>query len=64
MKQKLDTRQYFNNLSDEEKYENLHTTQLTVQRLERIIEDLRCWKEGTKYYQQAERDFESYLKGE
>jgi transcriptional regulator of NAD metabolism len=63
MKPQLDTRQYFNNLSDEEKYELFHKTQLTVQRLERIIEDLRCWKDGTIYHR-AEFDFESYLKGE
>ena len=64
MKQKLDTRQYFNDLDEESKFKLLHETQLTVQRLERIIGDLRCWREGTDYYQQAVNDFEMYLEGE
>lgn len=64
MKQKLDTRQYFNDLDEESKFELLQETQLTVQRLERIIGELRCWVVGTDLYRQAEIDFEMYLEGE
>ena len=61
MKQKLDIRQYFNDLDEESKFKLLHETQLTVQRLERIIGELVTWKEGSYFYQEAYQEFLDYI---
>lgn len=60
MKQKLDTRQYFNDLDEESKFELLHETQLTVQKLERIIGELVTWKQKGAYYERALKEFLDY----
>lgn len=64
MKQKLDTRGYFDNLDEDSKFQLLHETQLRVQRLEHITEELLTWREGSSYYNDAENNFALYLKGE
>lgn len=64
MKQKLDTRQYFDNLDEDSKFALLHEVQLLVQRLERISVDLLAWREGSEYYENAVADLRLYFKGE
>lgn len=64
MKQKLDTRGYFDNLDEDSKFELLHEAQLKVQRLERISGDLLAWREGSEYYEKAEADLRLYFEGE
>ncbi|QHZ59837.1 hypothetical protein HWD03_gp077 [Alteromonas phage vB_AmeM_PT11-V22] len=61
MKLTLDTREYFNELDDESKFELLNKTQLKVKRLERVAEDLATWREGSIYYEEALSDLRSYL---
>lgn len=64
MKQKLDTRQYFDSLDEDSKFELLHEAQLKVHRLERISVDLLVWKEGSEYYEKAEADLRLYFEEE
>ena len=65
MKLVLDTREYFNELDDESKFELLHKTQLKVKRLERVAEDLATWRQGSSYYERACEDLNDYFeKGE
>lgn len=64
MKQKLDTRQYFDNLDEDSKFALLYETQLRVQRLERVAQDLVVWGEWSTYYKEARKELENYFKGE
>lgn len=57
MKQRLTKKPDFQNKSDVEKYKTLYQTELRVKRLERIIEDLLFWVEGTAYYNQAKDEY-------
>ena len=57
MKQRLTKRPSFETLSDTEKYKTLQQTELRVQRLERIIEDLLFWKKDSLYYNQAKEEY-------
>ena len=63
MKLTLTSREYFNALDDESKFELLHKTQLRVKRLERVAEDLATWREGSTYYEEAYKDLRSYIEG-
>jgi len=60
MKQVLTKKQDFNSLSDEDKFFELQMTELTVKRLERIIEVIVSFRGGTRYYKQAIEDYERY----
>lgn len=60
MKQLLTTKPYFNRITLDNKYSTLHKTELKVQRLERIIESLLIWREGSDYYKEAVADYEEY----
>lgn len=60
MKQKLHSRQYFLELSEEGKYKLLHNTELTVKRLERIIEILSVFKDGSEFYEKAYKEYQDY----
>jgi len=57
MKQRLTKKPDFENKSDVEKYKTLHQTELRVQRLERIIEDLLFWKNDSLYHNQAKEEY-------
>jgi|TARA_A100001518_G_C1227286_1_gene80641 hypothetical protein len=57
MKQRLTKKADFHSNPDIKKYEILHQTELRVQRLERIIEDLLFWKKDTVYYNQAKEEY-------
>ena len=53
MKQKLTKKDDFYKKSSLTQYINLHVTELRVQRLERIVEGLLFWKEGSTPYEEA-----------
>ena len=57
MKQRLTKKPDFQNKHDVEKYTQLRETELRVQRLERIVEDLLFWKKDTDYYNQAKDEY-------
>lgn len=57
MKQRLTKRHQFTSNSQVQQWEAFHQTELRVQRLERIIEDLLFWVEGTTYYNQAKEEY-------
>lgn len=57
MKQQLTKRHQFASKGQVQQWEAFHQTELRVQRLERIIEDLLFWVEGTAYYNQAKEEY-------
>lgn len=57
MKQCLTKRHQFASKGQVQQWESFHQTELRVQRLERIIEDLLFWVEGTAYYNQAKDEY-------
>lgn len=58
MKQQLTKRHQFTSKGQVQQWEAFHQTELRVQRLERIIEDLLFWGgEGTTYYNQAKEEY-------
>lgn len=64
MKQRLTKRHQFAGEDQVKQWENFHQTELRVQRLERIIESLLFWKEGSTPYEEAKREYvEDYVEG-
>lgn len=57
----LYTKPYFNELSDDDKYELFYDIQLKVKKLERIAEGLTIWREGTPYYNELLEELQDYL---
>ena len=57
MKQKLTTKDKFTRECDFNNYKQLHETELRVQRLERIVEGLLFWKEGSAPYNEAQDEY-------
>lgn len=57
MKQRLTKRHQFAGESHVKQWEVFHETEIRVQRLERIIEDLLFWKQGTLYYKEAKDEY-------
>ncbi len=60
MKQRLTKKDDFHNLPSVKQYELLHETQLRVQRLERIVEGLLFWKEGSSPYEDVVAGYNEY----
>ena len=57
----LTTRQHFNELHSEDQFELLHKSELTTKRLERIVEGLLHWREGTSFHDNARMEYNMYL---
>ena len=60
MKQRNTKKSTFASKTPDEQYEQLAQTEYRVQRLERIIEDLIVWREGTAYYRDAVDMYEEH----
>lgn len=60
MKQHNTKKSTFANKTSDEQYEQLAQTEYRVQRLERIIEDLLVWREGTAYHRDAVDMYKEY----
>ena len=50
MKQRNTKKSIFKGKTFDQQYEQLAQTEYRVQRMERIIEDLLCWRKGTDLY--------------
>ncbi len=61
MKQRLTKKDDYYKLSNQERRKLLYETQLRVQRLERIIEGLLFWKEGSSPYEDAVAGYNEYV---
>lgn len=57
----LFTKPYFNELSDDDKYELFYDIQLKVKKLERIAEGLTIWRQGTPHYNELLEELQDYL---
>ena len=57
MKQRLTKRHQFAGESQVKQWESFHQTELRVQRLERIVEGLLFWKEGSTPYNEAQDEY-------
>lgn len=57
----LFTKPYFNELSDDDKYELFYDIQLKVKKLERIAEGLTFWRQGTPNYNELLEELQDYL---
>ena len=57
----LFTKPYFNELSDDDKYELFYDIQLKVKKLERIAEGLAVWRGGTPNYNNSLEELQDYL---
>ena len=64
MKQKLTTKIKFDSVSSLSNYRQLHETELRVQRLERIVEGLLFWKEGSVPYNELKDEYINDYVGE
>lgn len=60
MKQRNTKKSTFKDKTFDEQYEQLAQTEYRVQRMERIIEDLLVWREGTDLYQKAVDEYKGY----
>lgn len=57
----LFTKPYFNELSEDDKYELFYDIQLKVKKLERIAEGLTFWRQGTPNYNELLEELQDYL---
>lgn len=64
MKQKLTQKAKFDSTSSPSNYRQLHETELRVQRLERIVEGLLFWKEGSAPYNELKDEYINDYVGE
>tara|TARA_R110002012_G_scaffold49804_4_gene128820 strand:+ start:7473 stop:7664 length:192 start_codon:yes stop_codon:yes gene_type:complete len=60
MKQRNTKKTTFKDKTFDEQYEQLAQTEYRVQRMQRIIEDLLVWKEGSAYYKEAVDEYKGY----
>ncbi len=60
MKQLMTKKTEFSEMDRTKQFETLAVTEYKVKRLERIVEDLMFWKEGTDFYKKAVEDYRNY----
>lgn len=60
MKQRNTKKSTFKDKTFDEQYEQLAQTEYRVQRMQRIIEDLLVWKEGSVYHKEAVNEYKEY----
>lgn len=64
MKQTITKKSTFRNKTPCEQHELLVNTEFRVQRLERLIEDLLVWREGSNHYNRAVEEYNQYIEEE
>ncbi len=64
MKQTITKKSTFHSKAPCEQHELLVNTEFRVQRLERLIEDLLVWREGSDLYNRAVEEYNQYVEEE